>query len=64
LLIGFLDHPERSVRAYSLLALGEIGVHSAREMIEALLDDKDEDVRVRAAEALLALAREERTAGP
>lgn len=64
LLIGFLKHKERSVRAYGVLALGENGVESARGAIERLLVDADEDVRVRAAEALLSLAKQKGGARP
>ena len=56
-LIRNLSSTDPAARTYAAVFAGEIGMHSAAELLTGLLDDPEEDVRIRAAQALLTLAR-------
>ena len=59
-LVRNLTAKEPAARTYAAVFAGEIGMQSAAGPLRKLLDDPDEDVRIRAAQALLLLARPER----
>ena len=59
-LIRNLSSTEPAARTYAAVFAGEIGMHSAADLLTKLLDDSEEDVRIRAAQALLTLARPKR----
>ena len=56
-LIRNLSSTEPAARTYAAVFAGEIGMHSAADLLTKLLADPEEDVRIRAAQALLTLAR-------
>ena len=56
-LIRNLSSTEPAARTYAAVFAGEIGIHSAADLLTKLLDDQEEDVRIRAAQALLTLAQ-------
>jgi sialidase-1 len=59
-LIRNLSSTEPAARTYAAVFAGEIGMHSAADLLIKLLDDPEEDVRIRAAQALLTLAQPKR----
>lgn len=52
-----LNHAEAAVRTYAAVFAGEIGLFQLKEPLKRLLDDENLDTRVRAAQALLVMAR-------
>ncbi|MFH1265396.1 MAG: HEAT repeat domain-containing protein, partial [Planctomycetota bacterium] len=58
-LVRNLTSKEPAARTYAAVFAGEIGMQSVAEQLTKLLDDPNEDVRIRAAQALLLLARPE-----
>lgn len=52
-----LSHEDPAVRTYAAVFAGEIGLFQLKDRLIALLDDENLDVRVRAAQALLVMAR-------
>lgn len=57
-LLDNLTHGETAVRTYAAVFAGEIGLTDAKGDLIRLLDDDNLDTRVRAAQALLVMARE------
>ena len=55
-LIRNLSSTEADARTYAAVFAGESGMNSAADLLIKLLDDPKEDVRIRAAQALLTLA--------
>ena len=55
-LIHNLSSKEPAARTYAAVFAGEIGLRSTVDLLVGLLDDSEEDVRIRAAQALLTLA--------
>ncbi|MFC1596499.1 HEAT repeat domain-containing protein [Planctomycetota bacterium] len=56
-LVRNLSSEEPPARTYAAVFAGEIGIGSTADRLLALLDDPEDDVRIRAAQALLLLAR-------
>ena len=55
-LLANLQSDDAAARTYAAVFAGEIGIDESKDQLVKLLDDKEVDVRVRAAQALLVLA--------
>ena len=59
-LIGNLTAEDPAVRTFAATFAGELGMQAAADQLIKMLDDPAEDVRIRAAQSLLVLARPKR----